>query len=740
MAGARAGSSPETQDAQRTDRAICEFAIDRQSIDENNRTAEVSFSSETPVQDSFFGPPRVLLHEPRAIDFGPLRQHGATLINHDVDQVVGRISDPRVRDDRRGVATIVFDDDPESERQFRKVVSGSLRGISVRFSVQRAQRIGENETWTSPSGQEFRGGSTGLEVATRWTPREISLTPLPADTAVGVGRGQTKGDVPMFSAKTLQRLAARGLTQDMFENEAAAIRALDALDQQTRGGNGGTQRSDPPPSGEPDPAPAPEGEPAGDPGAANRQASAAPNQATIDQMVAGALERALPTAVAGAMTQVTTAQTWRQDMAARIQDPEAVARWAEAGASEDQISREVIDKLSRNNPTPQFAATERGLDQLDKVRETAIGAICNRNRLAYEKPEGFKEEIPRSVVIWDVARLLLEARGVRLPPFSQRMDYIRAALGHTSGDFPDLLSNIANKAMQVGYNEATTTYQRWTRREDTSDFKAASRPQIGEVQNFEEVPDGMPIPESTISDKGETTKLRSYGRKMTIGRQAFMNDDQGAFTTIPAMFGAAGRRTINLAVYTHFTQGANNRGPTLDEGSPSGPEQLFSDHDSGSNLLLASALTNANLGAARTLIKRQKLLTATVEEGAVTPSTAKFNANARFLLIPVSLEQTADEIVNGTFMPTVANQAQTPFQRALEIIADAELDEVSVDDWYLLAPPNEVSTVEVTRLAGQEGPEFEQLPQGDALGFSWIGWLDFNVQALEHRGMVKGEA
>jgi hypothetical protein len=140
-------------------------------------------------------------------------------------------------------------------------------------------------------------------------------------------------------------------------------------------------------------------------------------------------------------------------------------------------------------------------------------------------------------------------------------------------------------------------------------------------------------------------------------------------------------------------------------------------------------------------MRRQKGITASGHPSAVTPSSARLNISPRILLVPATLEQTADELVNGVYFPTTAATAQTRFDRSLEVIVEALLDDATngTTAWYLIADPAVIDTVEVTRLEGQVGPEFMELDTGDQLGFAWAGFVDYGVRALEHRGMFRSK-
>ena len=153
-------------------------------------TVQLSFSSEQPVS-RWFGT-EILLHNPGNVDLTRLQAVGSLIYGHDsgkIENILGRI-DRVWLEDRRGHAEIKMDTDPAGQAALVKIKSGSIRGISVGYLIDQAQRIEEGETWSDPdSGQRFKGPAM---VATRWTPYEISLTPIPADPSVGIGRDLTR--------------------------------------------------------------------------------------------------------------------------------------------------------------------------------------------------------------------------------------------------------------------------------------------------------------------------------------------------------------------------------------------------------------------------------------------------------------------------------------------------------------------------------------------------------------------
>lgn len=145
------------------------------------RRVTLSFSSEEPYE-RFFGP-EVLDHGEGAVDLSRLNSIGCVLYNHDRDKVVGKITRAWV-EGRRGMAEVEFDDDPESDTIYKKVKSGSLKGVSVGYTVDwgAAEEV-------KPGKKSGDGRFTGpCRVMKRWQPYEVSIVSIPADSTVGVGR------------------------------------------------------------------------------------------------------------------------------------------------------------------------------------------------------------------------------------------------------------------------------------------------------------------------------------------------------------------------------------------------------------------------------------------------------------------------------------------------------------------------------------------------------------------------
>lgn len=158
-----------------------ELSFERSQIDEANRSVELSFSSETPYK-RWFGN-EILSHEPGSMDLTRLEEIGVLLFNHKSDMPIGRVESVWLdENDKKGKAKVKFDEDVESEKIYQKVLSGTLKGVSVGYRVGVWEEVEQGSVSTN-------GRFTGpCSIAARWEPYEISIVSVPADSSVGVGR------------------------------------------------------------------------------------------------------------------------------------------------------------------------------------------------------------------------------------------------------------------------------------------------------------------------------------------------------------------------------------------------------------------------------------------------------------------------------------------------------------------------------------------------------------------------
>ena len=148
------------------------FALRDHTLDEENRSIELSFSSESPVE-RWFGT-EILDHGPAAVRLDRLNDGAALLVDHDTRDHVGVVESAIISGDRRGRATVRFGQSARADEIFTDVKDGIRRLVSVGYRIHRMVNDGD------PKDETFR--------AVDWEPHEISIVAVPADASVGVGR------------------------------------------------------------------------------------------------------------------------------------------------------------------------------------------------------------------------------------------------------------------------------------------------------------------------------------------------------------------------------------------------------------------------------------------------------------------------------------------------------------------------------------------------------------------------
>jgi HK97 family phage major capsid protein len=151
------------------------FAFDRDAINVGDRTVELAFSSEEPVE-RWFGN-EILDHSRSSVDLGRLESGGAVLVDHNHSDHIGVVENASIDDDRRGRARVRFGNGTRANEIFTDVVDGIRHNVSVGYRI-------------NTMNLEDTNRESGVETyrATSWSPFEISFVSIPADSGVGVGR------------------------------------------------------------------------------------------------------------------------------------------------------------------------------------------------------------------------------------------------------------------------------------------------------------------------------------------------------------------------------------------------------------------------------------------------------------------------------------------------------------------------------------------------------------------------
>lgn len=152
--------------------------INSGDIDEENRTVDLSFSSEIPVSRWFGG--EILDHNSKSVDLSRLNNGAAVLEDHQGAQI-GVVEAANIKNSK-GLAKLRFSKNGRGAEVFEDIVDGIRRNISFGYELRNLTLESDGED----KDPVYR--------STDWMPFEISVVGVPADHSIGIGR--SKEDEP----------------------------------------------------------------------------------------------------------------------------------------------------------------------------------------------------------------------------------------------------------------------------------------------------------------------------------------------------------------------------------------------------------------------------------------------------------------------------------------------------------------------------------------------------------------
>lgn len=380
------------------------------------------------------------------------------------------------------------------------------------------------------------------------------------------------------------------------------------------------------------------------------------------------------------------------------------------GKSVEEAREMVMDQLRARN---KGVSVTMGEAESDKFRAAAQDAVLMAAGIPVVDAAPGAQEL-RGYSMVEMARESLRRESGSTVNFGDNMELARAAINSTS-TFPAIMSNLANKSVMVGFNEAETTYQIWAGKGSNRDFKEAARVALSEAGTLELVPEGGQFKQDSFGEASARTKVATYGKLFSLTRQAIINDDLGLFSKIATKYGSAAKRLVNKMVYAQLTGNVKMQDNVA----------LF-DAKHGNVAGTGEALSVKAIAKAITAMRRQKGI----------QGEATLNITPKYLVVPPELEMTAYQIVNSTAAVDGVNSGvANPYKGRFIVVADAELTDP--DAWYLVADATQHDTIEVTYLNGVETPRLETRQGFDVDGIEYKVAFDCGVSALDFRGVFK---
>lgn len=387
-----------------------------------------------------------------------------------------------------------------------------------------------------------------------------------------------------------------------------------------------------------------------------------------------------------------------------IEDQQREA-WLNSDVSIETVNRSVLEILSaRQAAQPTAGKPQFGESEEEKLRAAYRDGIMLRNSIPVDKPADGAEKM-RHMSVRDIVLDMFIRSGERDVMRLAPEELFKRAM--TTSSLPTLLADVTQATLARGYEDALPTYQNWAYIGNLRDFRPQYRVTVGMDADPVKIPENGEFTEAQLKESKKFVRLDTYGRSYNYTRQAFIDDDQDVLTTIPYQLAQKFAMAINREAYKALTGGS---------------------YSANVNLGTAGAISTTTLSEAMTLLRKQK--------GELSKNYLRIMP--RYLVVPVAQEAVAAQLLRSTADPEANNSGVVNIYRgALTLISDPELDENSVDAWYLLGNKVMGEGVEVDFLNGNRTPILESQVSFDTLGWNYRMYLDYGVKLLSTTGIVK---
>ncbi|MHB8949186.1 MAG: phage major capsid protein [Rhodoferax sp.] len=403
------------------------------------------------------------------------------------------------------------------------------------------------------------------------------------------------------------------------------------------------------------------------------------------------------------MTTNTNPDAEITELCTRHKMPELATTLNRDGATIEQARAAVLTEMAtRDQATGGHRNVAPYRDSVDNERQMLIETLVAR---LGGKPKG---EIIRSTDCAGLAIRALELGGQAVNYRDGRDALIVRAM--STSDFPNLLGNAAGRVLLQSFDDSPAVLKQVARLNNLSNFKPRTVIRLpGGAPSLEKVNEGGEFTQGAIAEEANAWSLTTFGRIVSLTRQAMVNDDLDAFSGLLTEFGRAAARREADELVSMLT------GTPLVDGTA-----LF--HADRSSLITGapSVLSAPGLAASVKSLRLQK----EVGGGFIIQEPT-------FLVVPAALETTARQLV-ASITPSAAASVQ-PY--TLTVIVEPRLDAASATAWYLVS--GNQSALEYGYLDAAQGPQTFQEEGFEIDGLKIKCRLDFGTGWVSPIGWVK---
>jgi hypothetical protein len=302
------------------------------------------------------------------------------------------------------------------------------------------------------------------------------------------------------------------------------------------------------------------------------------------------------------------------------------------------------------------------------------------------------------------------------------------AQGWSYVEISSILSNVAGKFLREGFMAVEDTWSRISTIRNVRDFKSITTVSlVGDLQ-FEKLGAAGEIKHGTLGEVTYSNKADTYAKMLAITRQDIINDDLGALAAAPRRLGRGAATKLNDIFWTEWLGGeaAGFWSATHTDTGNTGNSNL----NSG-----AADVTIAGLTATELLFLNQ-----------VDPQGLPLGIMPKIVLVPNALKAAMaallhpqSQLITGSdTTKSNVNVFAGRFQlESSSYLGNSAYTGYSPQEWYMMADPNELSTIEIAALNGRVEPVVESADADfNTLGIQMRAYGDVGVNLQEFRASV----
>lgn len=457
------------------------------TVNEENRTIDVVFATETPVrmftwEDGVVD--EILSMDPAHVNMQRLNSGAPVLDNHNryegTEGVLGVVENARI-ENGVGVATLRFSTRDEVNGTWQDVKTGILRGISVGYSVQRYEITKEE-------------GKRTQYLATNWEPYEISFAPVQADP-----NSQVRNKKPIIdnnkNEDKMNELELRALAIGL--PKTATLQEVEKAEQEKV-----------------------------------RKATEAVEAAKLAERT-----RSID------ITEAVRSAGLKPEFADKLVK-DGISVDESRKLIIDEIAKNNVELNGQNR------SITVGKEQSEKTREAMTEALVHRTNPGETLSEAGRAFRNMSLFDMAKVSLEAAGENTRNMSRREIAEEALKQRAHSTSDFPIILGATVNKTLRKAYDLQARTFQPFSRRVNIADFKSVTRAQISNlVGAFDQIPEGGEYKLATLTEGKETYKLAKYGKLININWEAIINDDLNAFSRTPQAIAAKAATKQSDIVY-----------------------------------------------------------------------------------------------------------------------------------------------------------------------------------------------